>query len=94
MTPITHLELSSKEKEIGKKDDGDGKTVTWLVGIHKRVPKELEGYFAWTMWVQEEVLSGRLYSGRVSDEEIGNLNRVMDQWNEDWGVLVDSLHDG
>ena len=80
--------MTYKEASTGRREDGNGKTVAWLVGIHKRVPWELRKYFSWTMWVQKEVLSGRLYVGRVRDEDMGSLDEVFEAWNEDWGNVM------
>ena len=88
MTPVTKVELEFKERETGRREGQNGQTVAWLVGIHKRVPRHLRGYFAWTMWVEKEVLNGNLYNGKAKIEGAGGLNEVLEGWNTDWGFAV------
>ena len=88
MTPVTKVELEFKEREIGKREGQNGQTVAWLVGIHKRVPRHLRLYFAWTMWVEKEVLNGNLYNGKAIIEGAGGLNEVLEAWNSDRSVIV------
>jgi hypothetical protein len=70
MSPITKNEWVAKEAQTGQKDDGNGKTVLWLVGLHRGVRPDMVRYYRWTLWVQKEVLSGRLYNGAVKDEAL------------------------
>jgi hypothetical protein len=89
MSPVTRAEQRFKEAEVGKQLNDNGKTVAWLVGIHRRVPNEYKKYFAWTKWVQDQVLSGFLFSGRVChDKEPDALNDVMGSWNDDWRTIL------
>lgn len=91
MAPVTKSEQQFKEAVVGKQLDDNGKTVAWLVGIHRRVPDQFKKYFAWTKWVEEEVLSGRLFNGRVRDErEPGGLHEMMGSWNDDWNVVMNT----
>ena len=78
MSPITRNEWSIKEKETGKRDDGNGKTVGWLVGIHRHARKDMLKYYRWTSWVQNEVLSGGLYNGKVRDSSLPGLLELLE----------------
>lgn len=90
MAPVTKVEFTQKETLTGKKNEDYGKTVAWLVGIHRRVPDELKKYFAWTLWIQEETLAGRLHDARIREEDMGSLKNVMGEWNNDWQVVMNA----
>jgi hypothetical protein len=77
MSPVTKNEWAAKERETGIKDDGNGKTVGWLFGIHNHARKDMLKYYRWTMWVQREVLSSRLYNGKISDESLPSLLELL-----------------
>lgn len=72
MSPVTKVEQAPKERATGVKDESM-KTVMWIVGIHKNIRPEMRKYCKWTLWVQNEVLAGNVYNGKISDESLGRL---------------------
>jgi len=92
MAPVTKPEQRFKEAQVGKEPDDSGKTVEWLVGIHRRVPAEYKQYFLWTKWVEEQVLKGYICNGKICDvEEPAALKcESMGTWKTDWGHVTNA----
>jgi hypothetical protein len=82
MSPITKNEWATKENETGQRD-GHGKTVMWLVGLHRRAPAHMLRYYQWTLWVQQEVLNGNIYNGRVGEDALEGLEQVLTVMSRD-----------
>ncbi|KAG4442101.1 hypothetical protein IFR05_002387 [Cadophora sp. M221] len=67
MTPITNSERAHRQLVNPDEEPGDPKrlnpTVGWLASLHLNIPPEMMEYFQWTLWVEQEVLEGRLSTG-------------------------------
>lgn len=69
MTPITRSEWEGRKSATA--DNEDGKTGHWLKAIHKGIPRGMEPYYEWTLWVEKEVYErGRLMNGDYGGLEI------------------------
>jgi hypothetical protein len=67
MTPITqneHIEGSSPKEAR----ENAGTTGRWFRPLHKDVPAEFLEYYEWPMWVEKEVIEGRVFNGVVKRE--------------------------
>ena len=67
MTPITnservHRQLVNPDEEFPDATRSNP-TIGWLSSLHSNIPPEMMGYFEWTLWVEQEVHKGKLYSG-------------------------------
>ncbi|CZT44898.1 uncharacterized protein RSE6_05151 [Rhynchosporium secalis] len=70
MTPITNSELmprqvveSEKEPNILGKPSPMSPTAGWLRYLHSDIPSHMVEYFQWTLWVEQQVQNGKLYTG-------------------------------
>lgn len=68
MTPITRNEWEGRKNSTA--DNEDGKTGHWLKAIHKSIPKGMEPYYEWTLWVEREVYE----RGRLMNGDYGGVN--------------------
>ncbi|KAH7356409.1 hypothetical protein BKA65DRAFT_579287 [Rhexocercosporidium sp. MPI-PUGE-AT-0058] len=67
MTPITNSERAHRQL-VNPDEEPDNPTrsnptVGWLASLHSNIPPEMMEYFEWTLWVEQEVHKGKLYSG-------------------------------
>ncbi|KAH7407986.1 hypothetical protein BKA64DRAFT_706389 [Cadophora sp. MPI-SDFR-AT-0126] len=67
MTPITNSERAHRQlvNPDEKYDDPtrSNPTIGWLSSLHSNIPADMMEYFKWTLWVEQEVHKGRLYTG-------------------------------
>jgi hypothetical protein len=54
MTPITKYEWDGRRNATA--GNKDRKTGHWLKAIHATIPKGMECYYQWTLWVESELL--------------------------------------
>ncbi|EHK99279.1 hypothetical protein M7I_4844 [Glarea lozoyensis 74030] len=69
MTPITqneHLDNGDPTKEIR---ENSGTTGRWFRPLHRNVPDDMLEYYKWPMWVEKEVMGGRVFDGVVRKED-------------------------
>jgi hypothetical protein len=67
MTPITQNEHLDENSTEGARKNA-GTTGRWFRPLHKDVPAEFLKYYEWPMWVEREVIEGRVFNGVVVRE--------------------------
>ncbi|KAK0099353.1 hypothetical protein ONS95_003574 [Cadophora gregata] len=67
MTPITNSERAPRQLVNPDQEYNDptrsNPTVGWLSSLHSDIPDHMMEYFQWTLWVEQEVHKGKLYTG-------------------------------
>ncbi|KAL2073853.1 hypothetical protein VTL71DRAFT_11179 [Oculimacula yallundae] len=67
MTPVTDIELALRQEAKSMEGPSDTHrsrpTVGWLRPLHTDIPPDIAEYFQWTLWVEQEVLNGKLHTG-------------------------------
>jgi hypothetical protein len=72
MEPITQQEVPKDRADRAK--DEPKTAGKWLKPLHESVPAEWLPYYEWPMWVEKEVLKGRIFDGSVSiGGEVGEI---------------------
>jgi hypothetical protein len=72
MDPITQQEVP--KNRAARTRDESKQAGKWFKPLHKSVPAEWLPYYEWPMWVEKEVLEGRIVDGSVSIEgEVGDI---------------------